>query len=250
MKLLDFYKKESTISATSIFVMASISGISNGALLAIINKAAETASYESLNLRLFLLFAITMATFVISKKYLLTKSTMLAENVIKQIRIRMMDKIRHCRLSFLEELGGSEVYTRLTQDTSQISQSSTIIINAGQSAIMVMFASIYMAFLSKTAFVIILVSISFAIILYLSKLGKIHAELHKSSVKETEFFDSLNDILGGFKELKVNKAKSDDLFNSFKQIGNEAEQLNVNVGIHFVNNLASNSDLFHARHHL
>lgn len=245
MKLLDFYRKESTVSFSSIIFMAAISGISNAGLLIIINKAAETASYEKLNFRLFLMFAITMAVFVISKRYLLNKSTMLSENVIKQIRIRIMDKIRHCKLSFLEELGGSEVYNRLTQDTNQISQSSTIVINAGQSAIMVLFASIYMAFLSKTAFVITLIAVSFAVMIYLSKLGKIHSDLQISSEKETKFFDSLNDILGGFKELKVNTAKSNDIFREFKQIGDEAEQLKVNVGIQFVNNFIFANSFFY-----
>ena len=237
MKLIEFYTKESTISATPIIISAVISGIANGALLAIINQAAETASYESLNFRYFLLFAIAMTIFVGTKKYALKRSTILAENVIKQIRLRITDKIRHARLLFLEELGKSEIYTRLTQDTNLISQSGIVIMNACQSAVMIFFASIYIAILSKMAFLIVLCAIGCAVVIYLSNLKEIHKDLHKATNKETEFFDSLNDILEGIKEIKINNAKSDDLFDHFKDIGHSTEDLKVNVGIKFVKNI-------------
>jgi putative ATP-binding cassette transporter len=245
MKLIDFYTKESTVSATPIIISAVISGIANGSLLAIINQAAESASYDSLNVRYFLLFAIAMAIFVGTKKFALKRSTILAENVIKQIRIRITDKIRHSRLLFLEELGKPEIYTRLTQDTNLISQSGIVIMNACQSAVMIFFASIYIAILSKIAFFIALFSIGCAVVIYLSNLKEIHKDLHESTNKETEFFDSLNDILDGFKEIKINKAKSDDLFDYFKDIGHSTEALKVNVGVKFVKNIIFANSFFY-----
>ena len=40
--------------------------------------------------------------------------------------------------------------------------------------------------------------------------------LREASIQEDGLFDSLNGLLKGFKELRINKLKSDDVFQEFK----------------------------------
>jgi putative ATP-binding cassette transporter len=246
MNLLKLIKKESDASWTGIIIMATITGISNGLILAVINRAAEKAGEPGMNFRYFLLFAITIGIFIVTKKYSITQSNVMVERVVSKIRIRIADKIRRSNLTLLERIGKYEIYTRVTQETVIISQAAGVIINACQAGIMLFFCILYLAWLSKTAFFITLILVTSGVMIYLSNQRQVNREIQNATQKEIEFFDSLNHILDGFKELKINRRKSDDLFhNSLKEIALAVEKIKIQTSIKFISNLIFSQTFFY-----
>ena len=67
--------------------------------------------------------------------------------------IRISNKIRHSELELVENLGHGELFTRLCQDTAQISQSGLMLVNAAQQSLVLLFCLCYIAVLSLPAFV-------------------------------------------------------------------------------------------------
>jgi len=245
MNLLKLYKNEAAISGKTIIFMAIVSGIAQGLLLGIITTAAATAKYNSLNFRYFLLFIVSFAIVIIGKRYALTKATSIAEAIIKKLRIRISNKIRNSELLFLENLGKAEIYTRITYNTNLISESAVLLINAAQSGIVLFFCLFYIAVLSKLAFFITILAIFAAIMNYIMQQKKIDNEIRETAKKESSFFDMLNQTLDGFKELKVNKQKSDDLFNHLTKIADETETLKLKTGFKFVTELMFSQVFFY-----
>lgn len=245
MDLLSLYKRESRMSGIPALSMAIISGIAQGVLLGIIIAAAHAATYESLNFRYFLLYAIAFAIATIGKRYALNRSMIIAEDVIRRVRIRIGDKLRRTELIFLENIGKEEIYTRVAQDTSQISEAAIIVINAWQSAIVLVFCILYLAILSKLAFFITLVAIIIAVFLYAAHQKTIAYELIETTRKETRFFEMLSQIVDGFKELKINRKKNDHHFEAFKNIATEATDLKVQTGLKFVTHVMSSQIFFY-----
>jgi putative ATP-binding cassette transporter len=63
-------------------------------------------------------------------------------------------------------------------------------------------------------------------------------ELRISAQKEGEFINSMNHVLEGFKELKVNRAKSDDLFaNYLETISVSAKEIRIRTEARFISNI-------------
>ncbi len=245
MNLLKLYKRESNVSGKSVMFMAIVSGIAQGLLLGIITTAAATASYESLNFRFFLLFIIAFTIVIIGKRFALKRATAIAEGIIKRIRVRISDKIRNSELLFLENTGKAEIYTRITYNTNLISESAVLIINAAQSGIVFFFCMFYIAVLSKLAFFITLLAIIAATANYILQQEKIDKGIRETAIKESAFFDMLNQILDGFKELKMNVKKSDDAFGFLKGIADETEDLKVKTGFRFVTELMFSQVFFY-----
>ncbi|WP_349647371.1 cyclic peptide export ABC transporter [Candidatus Parabeggiatoa sp. HSG14] len=214
--------------------MATISGIGNGLILAFINLAAEHVSNQQNEFRFFVLFIISFVLYIYSQRYALSKTTIAIENAIRKVRIRVADKIRKTELRFIENAGRGEMYLRLTQDSNLISQTVLILVSAAQSAMVLIFSVFYVAWLSPLSFFITVVVLSIAVLLYLSMETQVSGELQTATLKESEFFEALNHILDGFKEIKINRRKSDDLFKHVEKISNETEQLKVNVGIRLI----------------
>ena len=245
MHLLTLFRRESETSGLSLIGLALIAGIANGLLLAIINAAAETASYDELNFRYFLLFSIALGLFFVGRKYALIKSTALAEQVINKVRIRLSDKIRRSDLVILDRIGKSEIYTRVTQDTNNIATPAGIIIDACQSGIMIFCCALYIASLSLTAFVLTLIVVACGISVFFHNQKIIDDELHRSTQKETEFFESMNHILEGFKEIKINEEKNNDLFEHHRMISDSAAELRIRTGTRFMNGLVVSQLFFY-----
>ncbi|MCP4350261.1 MAG: cyclic peptide export ABC transporter [Desulfobacterales bacterium] len=246
MNIIKLYNRESTSSGAAVIFMAVISGVAQGVLLGIITIAASTASYEKLNFRYFILFAITFSIVVVGKRYALRSATVIAEEIIKRVRIRIAGKIRNSELLFLENVGEGELYTRIAQDTNLISESAAIIINASQSGIVLVFCIFFIAILSKLAFLITVLAIVLAIAKFLFEQRTIAEELRETTMREARFFEMLNQILKGFKELKMNRKKNDQHFESFKNTATETADLKIKTGFKFVAGMMASQVFFYS----
>ncbi len=246
MNLLNFVKKESSVSLQSLMALTLISGIAQGVLLAIINAAAADAAYAELNFRYLLMFGLAIAIFIVAKRVALARSFVVAEEVIAKLRIRIVDKLRRSNLAVAERIGKAHVEARLAQDTQTISLAAGEVVNAIQSAVMIAVCVLYLAFLSKVAFVITLGMIAGGVSIYLRNQRSINRELQAATVKETEFYASLGHMMDGFKELKVNQGKSEDIFqNHFARICLDAQQVKVRTGLEYVRNFIFSQTFFY-----
>ena len=247
MHIIDFYKKEKTTSGIDILVMACTSGLSNGSLLAIITFAAKAVSRDSEggSFRYLILFIISLLSFIMGKRYALKHATIVIEGLIKKVRTRITNKIRQSELLFFENIEKSHIYTRINQDTNFISQSALLIINSCQSALILVFCLFYIAWLSKVAFFITVGAIIAAVIIYLMYRKEVNHLLQEITDKETELFDSLTHIVDGFKELKVNRRKSDHVFTHFKDISDSTEKIKVKAGIAFITDFVYSQTFFY-----
>ncbi len=235
--LLDLFKKESELPKTPILTTGIASGIASSAILAAINQAAQgVASYEDIT-RPFFIFLIALILFVYTRKHSLEQATLVVEEAIRKVRLRVADKIRHSELKFIEGMGKGEIYSHLTQDANLISQSGLTLISSLQAAVVLFFCLLYIVMLSPLAFFIILTGLTVGGALYFQHFNTVSAEILTSIEKETAFFNQLNHILDGFKETRINQTKSNAVFKQLEKIAHETEQIKINTGIKFVTNI-------------
>lgn len=231
MNLLNFINQESEHPKLRIAVFASIAGIASSLLLATINTAAHVVGDDELQIKYFFIYLICLALFVYAKRYTLSQATIAIEAMVRRVRMRISDKIRHTELRYIEDTGYSEIYNRLSQDTITVSQSAAILVSAAQSAIMILFCFLYIAWLSFSGFLVIIVAIGLGIMLFLSQQNMIANELRQASETERFFFDRLGHLLRGFKELKLSGRKSHALYEHLEVTSRETEQHKVNAGL-------------------
>lgn len=232
--LIEFFIRETESPWRSILFMATISGIANGILLAVINASAGTTTPLFLDLHYLAIFMLAFALFYYTKKQSMTQSTIIVEQVLRAVRVRITDKIRSTSLIEFEGIGREVVYNRLTQETTTISQAAPVLINACQAAIMLVFAGTYILFLSEAALWISALFITGGLIMYLAHRKQVAEELRSADLKEREFLVMLNQVMEGFKEIKLNRRKSDDLYAHFNVIADESEQLRIRTGTLYV----------------
>ncbi|MDP8241223.1 MAG: cyclic peptide export ABC transporter [Candidatus Hatepunaea meridiana] len=238
IRLLHMYRQESKDENEGLKLLGYtfISAISNTLLLVIINTAAHNVEYKVLNIQYFIMFAACMAAFIVTQRHVLKQAVIISENIINRIRIRIGDKVRKCNFYELEKLGHTEIYSKLTKDAVVVTQSAPLIISATQCIIMVVLSMIYVAFLSKIAFVIALGVIILSILYYLKNDKIVSKNMRKAMEREVDLFGTLSHILDGFKEIKMNKKKSDEVIEDLRLDSDDVKNLKIKGLVPYADN--------------
>ena len=229
MKFFKFIKREGNFNNKVVWVN-SISGILSIAVASVIVTGADNVKPGEIQLDAIILFVTLVASYYLARYYALSRISTHVEHVINETRKRISDKIQRTNLKNFEGIGKEYFYTTLTTDSQIISQSSIQIINASGSLVMALSGSIALLIISLPAFIVTMTLLAAITSLYLSMRKMVVGDLVKISEKENQFFAALNDLLLGFKELKLNSDKSEGFIkNHLHKLANEVFELKAHV---------------------
>jgi putative ATP-binding cassette transporter len=219
-------------SLRKLVFMSGIGGISSAAILAAINAGAHSAdSSHKPSLWAIALFVIALFLFIKSQIYVTTTVTAEIEAIIHRLRVRLMDDVRHSELLALEALGRSRIFAAITSDTAVLTQASNTLCYSMQSIVVVCFVAAYVAYLSVAAFVLSVVIVATAGALFHFRGKRLTAERSRAAEQERRLFDRLTDFLDGFKEVRLNAARSADLFTDSVAVSRVAANIKIGAQV-------------------
>jgi putative pyoverdin transport system ATP-binding/permease protein len=237
IKYLEFLQKETRALDLRMLVFLAVAGTCNALVLAVINTSVESMNDGGPFWRHFFLFSFALVLFAYSLRYILFHSSRIAEEAICSVRMRLADKIRHCDLQALESIGEADVHARISRETQAIVQATQPFFSAGQAVIMIFFITIYIAKESPAAVLLCLAMIVLGVGIHLKELKPYEEGLQEASKCEDRLFTSLNGLLRGFKELRINQLKSDDVFADFGGAATKVRDSRTFLNVIFSNNI-------------
>lgn len=211
--LIELLREEAKGAQAKIFVTTALAGLANAGVLAIVNTAAQDPGERSPHV--FLLLVLVCALYMLSYRYCLARMSSVFEEALYHIRLRVADKVRRTELQGLEEIGATEIYNRLTQETLIISQSAWAIAGGLESAVMLAFMSLYMLYISPAAFGLTLVIFCMMVLIYQASKKQANELMERAGKRQLDLFERLTDLLSGFKELRLRARRSEDLYQDF-----------------------------------
>ena len=235
--IIAFLQRETHALDRKLVVLTVASGVANAMNLAVINAAVDALKGGGPSWQHFVWFGLSIALFVYSLRYILYESTRMAEAAICSVRLRLADKIRRCDLEALESIGEADIHARISRDTLAIAQAARPLFAAAQGAIMILCTMVYVALVSPVAMLLCVVLIGGGAAKYFRDREAYDNGLQDASRQEDRLFESLSGLLKGFKELRINKAKSDDVFAEFEATATHVRQVRTRVNILFSNNI-------------
>lgn len=223
MSFLDLVRREMHGSMPKLLFMSAMGGISTAAILAAINAGLQGHS----PLWAATLFLVALFLFIKTQYYVTISTTAEIEAIIHKIRLRLMDQIRHAELLALEKIGRSRIVAAITSDTAILTQASNMLCFSVQGAVLIFFVAIYVAFLSLAAIATTIVVVGVAAAIFHFKNRRLIAEKQRSAEWEGRLFDRLTDFLDGFKEVRLNSARSTDLFDDSLNVSRTAANIKI-----------------------
>src|SRR5271170_976872 len=228
MSFIQLVRREMHGSMPKLLLMSAVGGISNASILAAINTGVqETSSGQKPGLWAAALFLVALFLFMRSQQFVTITATAEIEAIIHKIRVRLMNYIRHSELLELERVGRARIVAAVTSDTAILTQASNMLCFTVQGVVLIFFVGIYVAYLSLVAFLLTLVIVSGAGTIFHYKNRRLAAQKGESAAWERRLFDRLIDFLDGFKEVRLNRARSNDLFADAAEVSKTAANIKI-----------------------
>jgi putative ATP-binding cassette transporter len=169
--------------------------------------------------------------FIILSQSLKQHTIELTENIVSQIRAQIIDKVRKVELQELETVGINEIYNAITIDTQNIADLVDILWYIINCLILIIIGMIYLGYISGLSFVYILITIGLGGLFYMINLKRISKKVLFARDQEQYLFQSINDLIYGIQELKINEKKNDAFYgSSYLSNMKRIKDLRVQVG--------------------
>jgi putative pyoverdin transport system ATP-binding/permease protein len=228
MSFLQLVRREMHGSMPKLLFMSSVGGISNASILAAINTGVQdTSSGHPPGLWAASLFLIALFLFMRAQQFVTITATAEIEAIIHKLRVRLMDLIRRSELLEIDKIGRSRIVAAVTSDTAVLTQASNMLCFTVQGAVLIFFVGLYVAYLSIVAFLLTVVIVSGAATIFHYKNRRLSEQKGESAAWERRLFDRLTDFLDGFKEVRLNAARSEDLFNDAMEVSKTAANIKI-----------------------
>jgi len=227
MSFFQLVSREMHGSLRRLVLMSGLGGASNAAILAAVNSGAEAAGAGNVSLVAATVFVLALLIFIKTQHYILIATTVEIEAIIHKVRVRLMDQVRHSELLPLDAIGRAAVVAAITKESGVLTQATNMIAFSGQGVVLVLFVALYVAYLSFAAFAISFVIICVAGGMYYFRSKQLAGETREAATWENRLFDRLIDLLDGFKEVRLNKPRSDDLFYDVLEVSRNAANLKM-----------------------
>jgi len=232
MSFLQLVRREMRGSLRKLLFMAAIGGISSAAVLTAINAGAQAAS-ESVNSSLWAiaLFLVALTLFVWSQPYVTTTISAEIEAIIHKLRVRLMDAVRRSELLSIDDIGRSRIVAGINADSGVLTQASNTLVYSMQSIVLIFFISIYVAYLSLAAFIMSAVIVGIASWIFHLRSRRLAVERVRAADQERQLFDRMDDFLDGFKEVRLNDARSVELFDDAVEVSRAAANIKIGAQV-------------------
>jgi putative ATP-binding cassette transporter len=228
MSFIQLVRREMHGSMPKLLLMSGLGGVSNASILAAINSGVQDAGNgQKPGLWAAMLFLIALFLFMKTQQYVTITATAEIEAIIHKVRVRLMDQIRHSELLELERIGRARIVAAVTSDTAILTQASNMLCFTVQGAVLVFFVGLYVAYLSLVAFALTFVIVSGSATVFHYKNRRLSAQKGEAAAGERRLFDRITDFLDGFKEVRLNAARSNDLFDDAVEVSKTAANIKI-----------------------
>jgi putative ATP-binding cassette transporter len=227
MSFFQLVHREMHGSLNRLLVMSGLGGASNAAILAAINSGAQAAGNGEVGVSSALLFVVALLLFIKTQHYILIAATVEIEAIIHRVRVRLMDQVRHSELLPLDAIGRAQIVAAITKETGTLTQAVNMLAFAGQGVVLVFFVAIYIAYLSLLAFALSVAIVCAVGAIFHFKSRHVAAGTREAGEWDNRLFDRLMDLLDGFKEVRLNRSRSDDLFDNIVEVSRTAANIKI-----------------------
>jgi putative ATP-binding cassette transporter len=244
LSLITLFRNEPPLTWIKLLLLAVISGASNAAVLALVNYAISHMNDPQAGATALVGFFVTIAIFAAAQRYLFIGASELAQRAVHGVRARFVDKLQSIELREMEGLSRAEIHACLNAELQTISEAAISLTILGQAVLVMIAVYCYLAWLTPAGFAIAVGFIIIAVLVNFRQTQKIDEAHQAAFATEAQVLAGYTDLLEGFKELKLNAAKAEDLSATIRRTSRKLSRQRLGLHTLFAGNLVTSETLF------
>jgi putative pyoverdin transport system ATP-binding/permease protein len=232
MEFFRFLERESKALDRRLLILGIIAGMLNMFIIFTLTVAAGKAAQGASNRWQLALVALALGGYWLSEGTLMRHMTVIVEEIVEKVRLRIVSKIRNSDLASIENIGRAPPYNLVSTHATTISRAASGVISGFTALVLLTWASLIILYLSVTAFLILIGALASVILMLKVNQRRIGSGLTAALGEDNNFVHGFGDLLDGFKELKMNSAKFDDFFdNRLEPLAIKAKEFRTEAGL-------------------
>ncbi|MBQ4844737.1 cyclic peptide export ABC transporter [Pseudoalteromonas sp. MMG005] len=226
MKLFDVFTKKAPNKVFIAILLGAVAGIAYSLLIPLVLKALEPTlgglATDSDKLQVFgwvissakfaIAFCILCGLIFITRSLSQVLLTHIALEVTTEMRKDMYYRIRKAPIFSLEKVGSAKLIAALTTDVQRIVMGARVLPDLLTNGVTLLGMMIFLFYLNSDVFFFVAYCILFGVVTYQLPMYVSRIYITRSRKHVDHLQEGIRGIIQGAKELKLNKAKSDDYF--------------------------------------
>jgi putative pyoverdin transport system ATP-binding/permease protein len=195
MEYFKFLRKESKEFDRQLLVAGTFSGAVSTLLIFTLTEAAGKISKDGAASTQIFIAVISLVAFFLSKRFTLHRTTVVVEDIIRNVRLRIAQKLVCSDLASLEALGKAPFFNVISMHAGVISRATPAIVSAGSSLVLLGCAMLSILLLSSTAFILIVGTNALLILSFYANQTQMGAKQDEVAREENKLIKSFENLL-------------------------------------------------------
>ena len=245
MKLLKFLSEETGRPLEPLLLFAAMSGVGSAMVVTLANLAAESAARDWTRLLLLALYIAMLAMHVTGLRRAVRLMNRLSAEALQRVKARVTGKLAKVDLRHIERRGQPSDYAPLLQDTSFIDQGLVMVVFALDAVAMFVITGLYMAWKTPLTFCLAMVVLGMAVPQLVRNYRRTEADSAQAAERDGAFFQLFTDMVKGFKEVKLNRARGDALQADLRRLAVQAHAPRQRSNLRQIDDMQFSSGVFY-----
>ena len=216
-ELIGFLLRESDLLRSPVFIFVLLTAASRTAMIFLINETAERGGPD---LKLFLAMIASAVIMLVTLHLAKMSGVQLVQSLLVKLRRRITQRILDADVSFFQTRAQGTVYHASTGHLNNVSSAALRIVEIAQAVLLLIFTLGYMALQMPSSVLATIVALVVGVGAFFLTEGPATRAVRKTHAATVAFHDSVHDLLRGFKELRLRRARRDDIADRIEtQIG-------------------------------
>lgn len=217
----------------TILLLGIVSGLGNAFIIYVINQSFGRE--DNLTNGLFFYFGLGILMYVCGQRYISSQLVILTNNLVYDKRMELIGKILKTPYEKLERMEDGRLHAVLNNDTEKVSGSVNMIVTGLISCVTLLCCFIYLGMLNGYALLLSITVIFVIAFVYFLFGDRAEKRWEETRDIQTHYFHLINDMLRGFKELRLNKNKNRDFEAHLESCSNEYRLKRTEGDVRFAN---------------
>jgi putative pyoverdin transport system ATP-binding/permease protein len=214
MNLVRLLARSGPAALRRVVLGAALTALASAVVLAVVNLAAEDIAAKKGDLvKAWMTVAFVAAALLYgaAESWTVARIGSGMEAAIDCLRMRLLERLRHADFAKLERFGETPLFESITQSCQAVSRNSQFLALSLRSALLIAAVMTYILAISPLAFAVIAASVAAGAAAYWWMGIALEQCRGAMRARESALFESVADLFDGFKEQRLNSARSRDL---------------------------------------
>ncbi|HTE33442.1 MAG TPA: ATP-binding cassette domain-containing protein [Chryseolinea sp.] len=236
MNFLEIIRLKSKLFYLFLVILGLVSSLTNIGILLLINMTLGgeviPILYEYKAIAFILLLTLSYFTTRFFQNYIVS----ITNDILFDLELSIVEKVRNSSFESFEKLGVEKIYAAIS-DARVLSRIPEIFVTLVNSFVTIVCALGYLYWVSSTGATIILIVMANLLLIYYARNEKLEKDLNQVRDLQNLYYRSLQELLLGFKQIRISALRSNNLFNQYILPNrNKSRDLSVHTSHQYVLN--------------